>query len=403
MLFKRCRFRVQGQICGWSLALVVFLLLSASLMTSAQASSVSMLSCTFTTCSRVAFTSVSIVIRFQPTNPLPSGGSLTFAYPTSLFLPPVSPTVPSGASNTMGLTLSCSAIDETKTIMTTENADISAGAAFQVTISGLTFGTDVPSKVNVSMRTSVDNEPANVIAVFECQSGMYDPSNDAAVKLSLAGSSVWNTNGYSVPLYDNSSQSWIFDRALSNSLTASPKTFNTETNGITITAVFLFDQTQDYVNIVEISQDFQGSSNCLNILTLDNVHWTRPQVTISWAMSCFPGGAKAFDIRHLDLDLEPNTWYVLTAVYYALNYSAKIYLNGALRQTSVAAYAPGPWPQMLCKIGRSQFRDVAPFSGRMRFVAVHDRSLSHIEILHLHAVSSALVGYPSLPTKVTYQ
>ena len=106
--------------------------------------------------------SVSVTLGFTAANPIPSGGTLTFNYPSGFFATSVIPFIEPGASSVGEFMAWCGETTASSLIITTHGAAISA-PAFTVTIQGFTMGS-ATAGADISVQSSSDMNASAPVA-----------------------------------------------------------------------------------------------------------------------------------------------------------------------------------------------------------------------------------------------
>ena len=221
--------------------------------------------------------------------------------------------------------------------------------------------------------------------------------DDAIVKLNWPDSSTWINSGSTLPTYNSSDGSWVFNRAQSQYFDAGPRTLNPHLSGFTVTSRVLWSETGMYQRIIDFGSD-GGTNSCNSILWALALESTKLHLSVIIPNS----GSQRHVFFDSDISLQLHTWYVITMTYNATTTSFKIYIDGALRHTVAATSAvTGPRIASNTYIGKSPWSGEAFFSGRMKFLAVYDRALSEAEILSQHATQAPTVSFTQV-TSVSF-
>ena len=115
-----------------------------------------------------------------------------------------------------------------------------------------------PSPTLAAPTTAAATTAAPTTAVKSC-------ADDAIVKLNWPDSSAWINSGSTLPTYNSSDGSWVFDRAKSQYLDAGPRTLNPHLSGFTVTSRVLWSETGRHQRIIDFGSG-GGTDSCNSIL-----------------------------------------------------------------------------------------------------------------------------------------
>jgi hypothetical protein len=269
------------------------------------------------------------------------------------------------------------------------------GQHFDCTVSGFK-NANISAAAAISTMTTFDanltllhTEDLEFPATFEAElseahialSSRLPSTKNAVLTLSWPASSIWVNSDPTLPTYDSSDGSWVFDRSKSQYFDAGERTFNPQSNGITVMARVMLNQVGNYQRIIDFGSGVDTKNIVLGFIYL----------TLRVDVLSAPGLPRhaSFGSSHT---FQLNTWYTISLVYSAATLTFRLYIDGVLRE-AVQTSSPyvGPIYTSNCYIGKSHWIADDFFSGRMKFVAIYDRAFSEADVFSQHASNEAPV------------
>ncbi len=262
------------------------------------------------------------------------------------------------------------------------------------------------------------NQHANLLIGFIClaasvmgtaaQSGgsialsNYVVADDAAVKLNWPDSSTWVNSGQTQPTCNGDDGSCIFD-GTGQYLDAGTRDFSIQANGFTATARVLFHkETFDlYQRICEFFSPNNGvRADSVGISVNSRPPYSMYMFIIGNNYEYFPECDNLF--TNPSLFMKTNTWYMLTAVFYAPSKTMKFYINGILECTKQdVSFTRQVVRVSSTYIGRG-FASNGFLNGRMKFFAAYDRALTEAEILNQHKTQAPINAEPNVTLTLSF-
>jgi hypothetical protein len=263
-----------------------------------------------------------------------------------------------------------------------KNANISAAAAISTMT---TFDSNLTPLRTVELEFPATFEAELIEADIALSSRLTSPrKDDAVLTLSWPASSIWVNSDPTLPSYDSSDGSWVFDRSKSQYLDAGARTFNPQSSGFTVLARVMLNQVGNYQRIIDFGSGVETRNIVMGFL----------QLTLLVDVLSAPGLPRhtSFGSSHT---FHLNTWYTISLVYSSATLTFRLYINGVLRDAFPTSTPSSPFAGPIyasnCYIGKSHWIADDFFSGRMKFVAIYDRALSEADVFSQHASNEAPV------------